>query len=73
MPVPPMTQEQIDRAVNFIKGLHNMAFEDKVIMNIIYEEAESFFRGQKTAEDAAGMIQNRVQLYLDEGMTGKNL
>ena len=72
MPVPPMTQEQIDRAVNFIKGLHNMAFEDDVIMNIIYEEAESFFRGQKTAADAAGMIQNRVQLYLDEGMTGKN-
>ena len=71
MPVPAMTQEQIDRAVDFIKGLHNMAFEDEVIMNIIYEEAESFFRGQKTAEDAAGMIQNRVQLYLDEGMTGK--
>ena len=71
MPVPAMTQEQIDRAVNFLEGLHNMAFEDDVIMNIIYEEAESFFRGQKTAEDVAGMIQNRVQLYLDEGMTGK--
>ena len=72
MLVPPMTQEQIDRVVDFIKGLHNRAFEDEVIMNIIYEEAESFFRGQKTAEYAAGMIQNRVQLYLDEGMTGKN-
>ena len=67
MLIPPMTPEQIDRAVDFIKGLHNMAFEDEVIMNIIYEEAESFFRGQKTAEDVADLIQNRVQLYLDEG------
>ncbi len=64
--VPPMTQEQIDKAVNFIMGLHNPAFEDEVIMNIIYEEAESFFQGQKTAEDVAGFIQNRVQLYLSE-------
>lgn len=66
--VPPMTQEQIDRAVHFIEGLHNPAFEDEVIMNIIYEEAESFFRGQKSAEDVAGLIQNRVQLYLHERM-----
>ncbi len=65
--LPPMTQEQIDKAVNFIEGLHNAAFEDEVIMNIIYEEAESFFQGQKTAEDVAGLIQNRVQLYISEG------
>ncbi|MBD5497632.1 MAG: carbohydrate ABC transporter substrate-binding protein [Lachnospiraceae bacterium] len=66
--VPPMTQEQIDRAVHFIEGLHNPAFADEVIMNIIYEEAESFFQGQKSAEDVAGLIQNRVQLYLHERM-----
>lgn len=68
IPVAPMTQEQIDRAVGFIKGLHNSAFEDAVIMDIIREEADSFFQGQRTAEDAAGLIQNRVQLYLSEGM-----
>ena len=67
-PIPPMTQEQIDRAVDFIESLHNMAFEDEVIINIIYEEAESFFHGRRTAEEAAGLIQNRVQLYLDEGV-----
>ena len=63
-----MTQEQIDKAVHFIEGLHNPAFEDEVIMNIIYEEAESFFQGQKSAEDVAGLIQNRVQLCLHERM-----
>lgn len=65
--VPSMTQGQIDRAVGFIEGLHNPAFEDEVVMKIICEEAESFFWGQKTAETAAGLIQNRVQLYLSEG------
>lgn len=65
-PVSPMTQEQIDRAVGFIENLHNSAFDDEIIMNIIYEEAESFFQGQKTAEDMTGVIQNRVQLYLSE-------
>ncbi|MCH5268997.1 MAG: hypothetical protein J1E62_11750, partial [Lachnospiraceae bacterium] len=67
-PVPPMTQEQIDKAVDFIEDLHNMAFEDDVVMNIIFEEAKSFFHGQRTAEDVAGLIQNRVQLYLSEGV-----
>jgi hypothetical protein len=35
-------------------------------MNIIFEEAESFFNGNKTVEDVAKVIQNRVQLYLNE-------
>lgn len=65
--LPPMTGEQIDQAVGFIRGLHHAAFEDEVIMNIIREEAESFFAGQKTAADVTELIQNRVQLYLDEG------
>ncbi len=68
IPIPPMTQEQMDRTVDFIEHLHNPAFEDEVIMNIIYEEAESFFQGQKTAEDVAELVQNRVRLYLDERM-----
>lgn len=66
--LPPMTQAQIDQATGFIGTLRNAAFEDEVIMRIIYEEAGSLFQGQKTAEDVAGLIQNRAQLYLSEGM-----
>lgn len=57
-----------DRALSFIEGLYNPAFEVEMVMNIIYEETESFFQGQKSAEDVAGLIQNRVQLYLHERM-----
>lgn len=39
---------------------------DKDIYNIIVEETQSFLAGQKSAQEAAGIIQDRVQLYIDE-------
>jgi len=36
------------------------------ILNIIDEEAQSYFTGQKDLKNVAELIQNRVQLYLSE-------
>ncbi len=36
------------------------------ITNIITEEAEAFFKGQKSVSDVAGVIQSRVQVYVNE-------
>ena len=36
------------------------------ITNIITEEAEAFFKGQKSAADVASVIQSRVQVYVNE-------
>lgn len=36
------------------------------IEGVILEESQAYFRGDKTPEDVAAIIQNRVQLYLDE-------
>ena len=36
------------------------------MLNIITEETESFFSGQKSAKDAADVIQNRIQIYVNE-------
>ena len=41
------------------------AEEDQVI-RIISEEAAAYYSGQKGAEDVAGIIQNRVRLYVNE-------
>ncbi|WP_195574938.1 hypothetical protein [Paenibacillus sp. 1001270B_150601_E10] len=38
---------------------------DKVV-SIAKEESVSFFRGQKSAEEAAKLIQNRISTYLNE-------
>lgn len=39
---------------------------DKII-KIINEEAFDYYSGQKRVEDVAGIIQNRIQLYVNEG------
>lgn len=38
----------------------------ETLLSIILEEAEPFFQGQKSASDVAGIIQNRLQIYLKE-------
>ena len=68
MKLPALTPEQLDRMEDFIEGVHHFAFDDMVVMNIIYEEAESYFQGQKDVKSVVDVIQNRVGLYLSEGM-----
>lgn len=41
-----------------------IAHED--LSDIIWEEAQGYFEGDKSAEAVAEIIQNRIQLYLDE-------
>ena len=38
-----------------------------MLEDIVQEEVIQYFEGKITAQDAAKLIQNRVQLYLDEG------
>mgnify|MGYP001512332419 FL=1 len=37
-----------------------------VVQNIIWEEIQSYYSGDKTADEVAVLIDGRVQLYLDE-------
>ena len=66
--LPALTQEQLDRAVEFIEGVNQIAFDDITVMNIIYEELEGYFQGQKDVERVIDVVQNRVRLYLQEQM-----
>ena len=40
--------------------------EDTIVMDMVYEETASFFDGQKSAEDVAKTLQNKISLYLNE-------
>ncbi len=40
----------------------------EIIIRIINEEAGAYYSGQKSVEDAAGLIQNRIQVYVNENM-----
>lgn len=59
------SQEQVDRIREMIETAGAVRI-DSQMLSIITDEAQSYFDGQKKAEDAAGLIQERVQVYLNE-------
>ncbi len=66
MVVPPLDREQLDELIAYVESVTAIPFEDNNVMNIIDEEMESYFSGQKTAEDVAAIIRNRIQVYVSE-------
>ncbi len=62
----PLSQEDVSKFYDYtvsVNSLNNMNIE---ITNIIAEEASAFYCGQKTAEEVADIIQNRVTVYINE-------
>ena len=60
-----------EEEINILKELISVAEPSSAtgndeITNIITEEAEAFFKGQKSVADVAGVIQSRVQVYVNE-------
>lgn len=64
--IPPMTQEEADQVVAFICSVNRLSYDNDDILNIITEEAEPFFQGQKSAQDVAGIIQSRAVVFINE-------
>ncbi len=60
------TQEDVDQVMALIDNMDSAVSFDQDIYNIIAEEAQAFFEGQKTAQDVAGVIQSRVSIYVNE-------
>ncbi len=59
-------QEDIDRFNEIIASANGLMSYNSKIMGIVDEEAATYFGGSKSAQEAAELIQKRVQLYLDE-------
>ncbi len=57
---------QGQQILDLIQTTDTMYWYDKHIAAILAEEAEAFYNGQCTAAQAAAIMQNRVQTYLDE-------
>ncbi|MDE5742436.1 MAG: extracellular solute-binding protein [Oscillospiraceae bacterium] len=60
------TDEENKNIINFINSVENISRYDSGINAIISEEAATYFSGQKSSKEAAEIIQNRVQNYIDE-------
>lgn len=67
MEIMAATQEEVDAVRNLIESAEKVSGSvDDQLINIITEESEPFFKGQKSAADVAGIIQNRIQIYVNE-------
>lgn len=60
------TPEQVQAVRDLIDSSVASTNNDTTILNIITEEAEGYFEGQKSAQDVAKVIQSRVQTYVSE-------
>lgn len=61
------TQEEVDMVLEVMESAKpvNYSGNDEVL-KIILEDAEPFFKGQKSADEVVGIIQNRVAIYVNE-------
>ena len=60
------SQKEVDEICNFIYSVDKLSYYNQDIINIVIEEAESYFADTKKAEEVARIIQSRVQIYVDE-------
>ncbi|MDR2615290.1 MAG: hypothetical protein LBC28_01795, partial [Oscillospiraceae bacterium] len=60
------SRDEIDQIIGLIASAEGLARRDNFINIIVTEEAAPFFAGQKSAEEAAKIIQSRVSLYVAE-------
>jgi hypothetical protein len=61
-----VTQADVDRFMDVLNEKTYLYLRDDDLMDIIYEEAVACFAGDKTSEETAEIIQNRVMIYLSE-------
>lgn len=59
-------ESDIEKVQNIIDNAIAEPYEYYLIRNIISEECESFFAGQKSAKDVCSIIQSRVAILLSE-------
>ncbi len=59
-------REHVDRFNVFLSGIEQVYRYDSSIIAIVQEEADAYFNGQRSAKEAAAIIQNRVSLVVNE-------
>ena len=62
------SQEEYDQFMALYNAIDSIYSYDQEIYNIVNSEAQGFFNGDKTAQDAARQIQSRVTLYINENL-----
>ena len=62
----PLTNEQLEEIKAHISSVTKRTYYNEYVLNIITEEMEAFYQGQKSAADVATVIQSRAKIYVNE-------
>ena len=66
VPIYAMSQEQADKLWEAVTTCTKVKGYDTSILEIVSEQAQAFFAGQKTAQDVARLIQSKASIYVNE-------
>ena len=61
-----MTEQEKEVVLDLLKNTNTFMRYDSSLSDIINEEIQPFFKGEKSAADAAKMIQSRATIYVNE-------
>lgn len=64
--LPEFSEKDIEKFLDVLKSLNYSVNAEQTVLNIIIEESEAYFAGQKSAAEVSDIIQSRVQVYLKE-------
>ena len=60
------SEAQLDRFWSLYESIEQITGRNDAILDIIMEQADVYFAGDKSLDETAQLIQNRVQLYVNE-------
>ena len=61
-----LEEEDVEKIISMLAQASPDTAQFRQIRNIVLEEADGFFSGNRDVNATCDVIQNRVQLYLDE-------
>lgn len=62
----PTTQAQYDQIMELYNAISTVYTEDSALWEIISEQVQPYFAGDKSVDEAARLIQSRTELYVNE-------
>lgn len=64
--IGPLSDKQAQKYIDLVNSTTKTSDYNTEITNIITEEAKAYFAGQKSLDETADIIQNRVKTYVNE-------
>ena len=62
----PLKKKEAQKLVDVIKSVDHTAYTNYEVMDIVIEEAESYWNGEKSSREVADIIQSRISIFINE-------